>query len=287
MSKTPTIKENLRYDDIENEDFETLLDEEFLDIENFLNSYIVKEVDEENVDLTIDKLRNYMPQNKNEEIIKNENMDLYSKVRTSIGLLKMQFKIFNKLYLIASIILVLCGVIGTIKLNLNPYLCAYTVSPIPIIIGLAEILRGKEENMWELELSYKYSFREILFAKLVIISTTAIALTLVTSLILTGTYSEVSLLRIINICLIPTCFISLISLILASIYRGMNSIVLSTSIWMVVSNMVDNHTINYIVNVKNYKLFLVLIFLFGLTMVASKVFYKKSINFIDYKNLDF
>lgn len=287
MSKTPTIKENLRYDDIENEDFEILLDEEFLDIENFLNSYIVKEVDEESIDLTIDKLRNYMPQNKNEEIIKNENMNLYSKVSTSMGLLKMQFKIFNKLYLIASIILVLCGVIGTIKLNLNPYLCAYTVSPIPILIGLAEILRGKEENMWELELSYKYSFREILFAKLVIISTTAIALTLVTSLILTGTYSEVSLLRIINICLIPTCFISLISLILASIYRGMNSIVLSTSIWMVVSNMVDNHTINYIVNVKNYKLFLVLILLFGLTMVASKVFYKKSINFIDYKNLDF
>lgn len=287
MSKTPTIKENLRYDYIENEDFEILLDEEFLDIENFLNSYIVKEVDEENVDLTIDKLRHYMPQNKNEEIIKNENMNLYSKVSTSMGLLKMQFKIFNKLYLIASIILVLCGVIGTIKLNLNPYLCAYTVSPIPILIGLAEILRGKEENMWELELSYKYSFREILFAKLVIISTTAIALTLVTSLILTGTYSEVSLLRIINICLIPTCFISLISLILASIYRGMNSIVLSTSIWMVVSNMVDNHTINYIVNVKNYKLFLVLILLFGLTIIASKLFYKKSINFIDYKNLDF
>ncbi|KKY00397.1 hypothetical protein VN21_14360, partial [Paraclostridium benzoelyticum] len=279
MSKTPTIKENLRYDDIENEDFEILLDEEFLDIENFLNSYIVKEVDEENVDLTIDKLRNYMPQNKNEEIIKNENMNLYSKVSTSMGLLKMQFKIFNKLYLIASIILVLCGVIGTIKLNLNPYLCAYTVSPIPILIGLAEILRGKEENMWELELSYKYSFREILFAKLVIISTTAIALTLVTSLILTGTYSEVSLLRIINICLIPTCFISLISLILASIYRGMNSIVLSTSIWIVVSNMVDNDTINYIVNVKNYKLFLVLILLFVLTMIASKLFYKKSINF--------
>lgn len=287
MSKTPTIKENLRYDDIENEDFEILLDEEFLDIENFLNSYIVKEVNKENIDLTIDKLRNYMPQNKNEEIIKNENMDLYSKVRTSIGLLKMQFKIFNKLYLIASIILVLCGVIGTIKLNLNPYLCAYTVSPIPIIIGLAEILRGKEENMWELELSYKYSFREILFAKLVIISTTAIALSLVTSLILTGTYSEVSLLRIINICLIPTCFISLISLILASIYRGMNSIVLSTSIWIVVSNMVDKDTINYIVNVKNYKLFLVLILLFVLTMIASKLFYKKSINFIDYKNLDF
>lgn len=283
MSKTPTIKEHLRYDDIENEDFEILLDEEFLDIENFLNSYIVKNVNEENIDLTMDKLRNYMPQNKNE----NENVYLYSKVRTSIGLLKMQFKIFNKLYLIASMMLVLCGVIGTIKLNLNPYLCAYTVSPIPILIGLAEILRGKEENMWELELSYKYSFREILFAKLVIISTTAIALSLVTSLILTGTYSEVSLLKIINICLIPTCFISLISLILASIYRGMNSIVLSTSIWIVVSNMVDKNTINYIVNVNNYKLFLVLILLCVFIMVASKLFYKKSINFIDYKNLDF
>ena len=57
MNKTPTIKENLKYDDIDNEDFEALLDEELLDIENFLNSYIVKKVDEEKIDLTIDKLK--------------------------------------------------------------------------------------------------------------------------------------------------------------------------------------------------------------------------------------
>lgn len=287
MNKTPAIKENLKSDDIDNGEFEALFKEELVDIENFLECYIVKKVDEEKIDLTIDKLRNYMPKNKNEETPAIENTCLLNKFRTSIELLKIQFNIFNKMYLLVSIIIVLCGVVGAIRFKLNPYLCAYTISPIPILLGLAEILRGKEENMWELELSYKYSFREIVFAKLVIISITSIVLSLVMSLILTGTYSEVNLFKIINICLIPACLISLISLILASIYRSMNSITLSTSIWIIGSNIVDKNTIRYIVNISNYKLFLVVILLCIFTVFASKIFYKKSINFIDYKNFDF
>lgn len=287
MNKTSDMIKNLKFDNLSNEEFEDILDEELVDIENFLDSYIVKKVDEEKIDFTIDKLRIYMPQNKNEEVISIKKASVLNKVKINIDLLKMQFKIFNKMYLLLSIIIIFCGLVGTIRFKLNPYMCAYTISPIPILLGLVETLRGKDENVWELELSYKYSFREIVLSKLVIVGITSIVISLVISLVLAGTYSEVNLFKIINICLIPSCFISFISLILASIYRSMNSITLSTSIWIIGCNIVDKNTIKNIVNINNYKLFTIFLLLCIFTILASKIFYKKSINFIDYKNLDF
>ncbi|WP_250674461.1 hypothetical protein LZ906_007535 [Paraclostridium ghonii] len=287
MNKTSDMIENLKFDNLSNEEFEDILDEELVDIENFLDSYIVKKADEEKIDFTIDKLRIHMPQNKNEEVISIKKGSVLNKVKINIDLLKMQFKIFNKMYLLLSIIIIFCGLVGTIRFKLNPYMCAYTISPIPILLGLVETLRGKDENVWELELSYKYSFREIVLSKLVIVGITSIVISLVISLVLARTYSEVNLFKIINICLIPSCFISFISLILASIYRSMNSITLSTSIWIIGCNIVDKNTIKNIVNINNYKLFTIFLLLCIFTILASKIFYKKSVNFIDYKNLDF
>ncbi|EPZ54048.1 RNA polymerase sigma factor, sigma-70 family protein [[Clostridium] sordellii ATCC 9714] len=60
-NKTSSKINNIRYDDINDYEFENLLEEDLLDIENFLDSYVVKKVDEEKIDLTIETLRNYMP----------------------------------------------------------------------------------------------------------------------------------------------------------------------------------------------------------------------------------
>ena len=58
MKKTPSKINNMRCYDINDYEFENLLEEDLLDIENFLDSYIVKKVDEEKVDLSIEALRN-------------------------------------------------------------------------------------------------------------------------------------------------------------------------------------------------------------------------------------
>ncbi|GAA0103983.1 hypothetical protein UT300013_06050 [Paraclostridium sordellii] len=286
-NKTSSKINNIRYDDINDYEFENLLEEDLLDIENFLDSYVVKKVDEEKVDLTIETLRTYMPKNSSENLVVNKNIYLLNKIRTNMELMKIQFMLFNKIYIIASLILTLGGLIGAIKYNLNPYVSSYTIAPIPILLGLVEILRGKEEGVWELELSYKYSFREIIFAKLTIIGITSIAISLFMSFILANTYSEVNLLKLINTSLIPICFISIVSLVTASIYRSMNSIALSTGIWIICSNMVDSNTFKNIANVSNLKLFTMVVILGILTIVSLRLFYKKSINFIDYKKFDF
>ncbi|EPZ54050.1 hypothetical protein H477_4234 [[Clostridium] sordellii ATCC 9714] len=67
----------------------------------------------------------------------------------------------------------------------------------------------------------------------------------------------------------------------------MNSIALSTGIWIICSNMVDSNTFKNIANVSNLKLFTMVVILGILTIVSLRLFYKKSINFIDYKKFDF
>ncbi len=287
MSKIPSKINDMRYDDIDDYEFENMLEEELLDIENFLDSYVVKKVDEDKIDLTIEVLREYMPEVKNENIVEKNSTYLLNKIKSNVELFKIQFKLFNKLYIIASLLLTLGGVIGGVRYNLNPYVAIYTISPIPVILGLVEVLRGKEDGVWELELSFKYSFREIVFAKLIIIGITSIVISLAMSFILANTYSQVNLLKLINTSLIPICFISIVSLVTASICRGINSIALSTGIWVICSNMVDSNTFKNIANVSNLKLFSVVIILGILTAIALKVFYKKSINFIDYRKFDF
>lgn len=287
MNKTPSKTNNMRCDDINDYEFENLLEEDLLDIESFLDSYVVKKVDEEKIDLTVETLRRYMPQNVGEDLVVSKKTCLLNKIKANSEVLKMQFMLFNKMYIIGSLILTLGALIGTMKYNLNPYLSSYTIAPIPVLLGLVELLRGKEEGVWELELSYRYSFREIVFAKLIIIGITSIGISLFMSFILANTYSEVNLLKIINTSLIPICFISTVSLITASIYRSMNSIALSTGIWIICSSMVDSNTFKNFANVSNLKLFLIVGILGILTMISLKMFYKKSINFIDCKKFDF
>lgn len=52
---------SLRCKSIEEDDFENLLDEDLIDIENFLDSYIVSKVDDKQIDLTIERLKEYIP----------------------------------------------------------------------------------------------------------------------------------------------------------------------------------------------------------------------------------
>lgn len=48
-------------ENIEGNQFEELLESYFLDIKPFLDSYIVTNVDDKNIDLTINILKSYMP----------------------------------------------------------------------------------------------------------------------------------------------------------------------------------------------------------------------------------
>jgi hypothetical protein len=277
----------LRCENANDEEFENLLEEDLLDIENFLESYVVEKRDEQSVDDTIDVLRAYMPKEVNESMVNQKKVKLLNNIKSSLELVKLNLSLVSKMYWILSLLLILGGLVITIKSKLNIYTSVLTIAPIPILLGLIELIKGKDENVWELELSYKYSLKEIIFSKLIIIGAFSIGISFIMSLFLVNTYSEINLLKMINMWLIPIFITSSISLIMVSIYRSINSITLCVAIWIVQATLVSTEKIENIIGISNITLLFILAISI-VTMAGSlKLFYKRTINYIDYKSYDF
>lgn len=274
---------NLRCENIEDEQFEELLEADLTDIEDFLDSYVVSKVDEEKIDSTIDVLKLHMPKEEVQHVKVQEY--LLDRIKENISLVKFQFSLISKVYFIASLLLILLGTITTIRLNLSIYLSASIIAPIPILIGIFEIIKGREENVWELELSYKYSLREIVFSRLIIINVVSVLISIMMSLILNNAYSQINLLKMISIWLIPIFLVGSVSLIVTSFYRGINSIALCISIWIL--GAMSIRVYETIADITHINTFMILGISVIFTLVSMKFFYKKSINSIDTRTFDF
>lgn len=282
MKKNQNIH-TLRCENIDDEQFENLLEEDLLDIEDFLNSYVVNKVDEQKIDSTIDILKSYMPKVEEQEL-KNHSRILES-IKNNIELIKFQFSLISKVYFIASLLLMLVGTITIIKLNLSIYLSASIIAPIPILLGIFEIIKGRDENVWELELSYKYSLREIILSRLIIINVISILISITMSIILNNTYLEINLLEMISIWLIPIFLVGSISLIITSLYKSINSIALCISIWIL--GVMSISIYGKIADISNINMFMVLGISTIFAVISTRVFYKKCINSIDFRIIDF
>lgn len=277
----------LNYDDLNDIEFDNLIDEDLKEIELFLDSYMVKKVDDEKIENTIDVLREYIPKQAEEGIAIKLKQSLIGNIKSIINLAQFNISLVSKSYWIISLVLILLGVIATKKFNFNIYSSAIIMSPIPILLGIFELIKGKEENVWELELSYKYSLKETLLCKIVIILIFSILISLIMTVTLYNTNCEISLLKMIKLSLIPMFVTSAISLVIVSLYRNSNSIGVCVAIWMIQAATIDEKTIENILTIDNLTIIFMLIVSIILTIYASKLFYKMSVNYTDYKNCDF
>ena len=273
MKKSHNIHK-LRCENIENEQFESLLEADLMDIEDYLNSYVVNQIDEEKIDSTIDILKAYMP--KEEIETAKKDIRIFHVIKENIGLIKLQLSLISKLYLVLSLLLILVGTIATVKLNLSVYLSASIIAPIPILLGIFEIIKGREENVWELELSYKYSLREIILSRLIIINVISILISIIISINLNNIYSQINLFNMISIWLIPIFAISSVSLVITSVYRSMNSIALCMAVWILGAMGISLY--EKITDIANINLSIALgISVIGV-VISSKLFYKEKHN---------
>ena len=274
---------NLRCENLDDEQFEDLVEADLIDIEKFLDSYVVNKVDEQKVDSTIDTLKSYMPRVEVQAI--NEESTFLERIKNNIELVKFQFSLISKAYFISSLLLILVGIITTIELNLSIYLSASIIAPIPILLGIFEIIKGRDDNVWELELSYKYSLREIVLSRLIIINAVSIVISIIISIGLNNTYSEINLFKMISIWLIPIFVVASISLVITSLYRSINSITLCMAIWIL--GVLGISIYEKIAEITNVNTSIVLGISLISLVISSKLFYKNSVNSIDYRTFDF
>ncbi len=266
-----------KYKNIDDDKFEDLLEEDLKEIENFLDSYIVPEVNEYKIEATIDVLRDYMPVTE-----RKHKVNLYPNVKSSLELIKLNLFFVSKLYWFLSLLLVLLGTIITVKFEFNIYETAISIAPIPILLGVFELIKGRDESVWEIELSYKYSLREILLSKIIIIGVFSIGIGLIISILLTNTYSSVNILKMLVLWLIPIFLTSSVSLVIVSIYRSINSIAICLSIWILSIILMNNIQLN----ISHFAELAVLALSFITMIYSLRLFYKQSINFYDYQYQD-
>lgn len=193
-----------------------------------LECYVVKMPSQADINDTIDNLREFVPRKKGK-----------TKVLGIIGTAAKEIGFMSNTYWFISFGLFILGAYsiwmndGSIINSKNPYISAVILSPIPFILGIIEVFRGREEGVIELELACKISIGEIMFSRLIIICIYNILLNTVLSIVLVYFNSGILLLRMTLMWLAPFTVISGIGLILVSRLRGSYVAAIFTGVWMV------------------------------------------------------
>lgn len=193
-----------------------------------MECYVVKMPSQSEINSTIDNLRGFVPRKKSRTKI----IGLLEMAAREIGFMSSTYWLISfALFILGAYSIWMNG--GSIINNRNPYVSGVLLAPMPFILGIIEIFKGREEGVIELELSCKISIGEIMFSRLIIICIYSILLNTMLSIVLVYFNSGILLLRITLMWLAPFTVISGIGLILVSKMRGSYVAVIFTGVWMV------------------------------------------------------
>ena len=211
-------------------DFEAIdhLDEqEFKALKKILSDYTVPFPSDYQIEATVKTLKQYVPsKQKNYEGYSEKLQILFSRALTEAGLI-------SKTYWLSSVVLFVMGYLLTSVINNNYYYGVAILAPIPFILGLLEVLKGREQGVLEIELTCKISAREIMLSRLVVIGLYNTFLNTLFSAITSLIMPEVVLWKIMISWIAPFTFISCLALWLAMRVRGGFAVTAVLSIWMV------------------------------------------------------
>ncbi|WP_312476584.1 hypothetical protein [Neobacillus sp.] len=128
------------------------------ELEEWLNEFNIEYPNEEEIDQTIAKLHQYVPEKKKIQHTPRLFQHAYKELLATTRL----FWITNLIYLVTGIGFIFLG-------GGNPYMTLFLLAPLPVLISLIDVFRGRDEGMIELELSFKHSPSQLILSKLAII----------------------------------------------------------------------------------------------------------------------
>ncbi|WP_251860846.1 RNA polymerase sigma factor [Clostridium sp. Marseille-Q2269] len=209
---------------------EVFNDAEFLDIsqeemKQFIDTfsdYSIQYPAESEIDQCVENLRVYVPKNKN----------LAQGFEKFLRRGQIEISYINKLYWIISIVIFLITFKLAISMNIDPYKVIILIGPIPLLLGLVEIFKGKENNMLELELSFKISGKEMVISRIIVIGIFNIILNTAISLVLFKTGLDIQILKINILWIVPFIWINLMAFIIAKKVRGYYVSLGAISLWV-------------------------------------------------------
>ncbi|MDD2360915.1 MAG: hypothetical protein PHE66_10820 [Syntrophaceticus schinkii] len=203
--------------------------QELIELQELFKEYSVPLPSEGMIEATINDLRQYVPEKKNTFEL------LCERIHHLVHHAASDLTFMNKGYWISSLVIFILGYLITVTVGHNPCNTILLLSPIPFIIGILEICRGREEKVLELELACKVSPQEMMLSRLVVIGLYSIVLNSALACAFSAVEPGMLIWRITLLWLTPLTVIGSLTLWLAGRIRGGYVVTAMLSLWVVLA----------------------------------------------------
>ncbi|MCA0987515.1 hypothetical protein [Guptibacillus algicola] len=236
------------------------------EIANYLEHYTVEYPDDDAIDQTIESLRAYVPEPQSNGAAIREKLQ---------GLLRhsaREISVIGSLFWVMNVIFFICGFSYVLFFEGDPYSTMFFLAPIPFLIGLGEVFKGREAGLYEIELACKYSAQHIMMSRLFVIGTYNFVISAVLICALSVTIENILLLKLVGYWILPTTLVSSVGLFLTIRFRSSITVPVTLAIWFTTSMMISQS-----VDMKNY-LESLSAGVYSIALIASLVFLFLQIN---------
>lgn len=213
-------------------------DEALNNLLSYMQQYTVEFPSEEEIDETIEVLRQYVPR-------KNKPLkDFCNLAKTAAE----EIAYINKAYWTICSLLFLAGYWFSIN-NTNSYITIMALAPLPFILGIVEIFKARDSGVLEIEMTCKISAYEIMLSKILVMGIYSIFMNTVLSSVLCMFNSNINLWKLSIMWLTPLTLVSGISLFIARNFKGDYTMAAIISTWSAIILYIyfNKKLLNYIV----------------------------------------
>jgi len=201
-----------------------ITEEEAQALSDFLLKIEVPYPNAQEVDRTIDVVRLHM---------KRGQGGARYRLKRLLQLTITEVSVISPFYWLVSAALYMAGLIMIgLHLNIVPELVLFTLSPIPFLLGLVEVFRGRDEGMLELEMSCTFNAPSIMLSKLTIVGLYNIGLNVLCSLVFVHFAQQAYLGMITLLWMVPFTIISGLGLLMALYSRGSTAMSGMLACWL-------------------------------------------------------
>lgn len=210
--------------------FDIDMDQELVEIEQeiefMLDEYDVEFPSEEEMMMTIEAMRPYVP----EKV--NKWKTVYGRVESILQHSAREVFYITPLFWLLNGVFLLVSIGAVLLTEVNPYLVALVFAPLATITGLLEVLKSKNNGMAELELSLKYNLQELILSKLVIVGGFNLVLNVLLTACISVIYPEIWIGKMALYWITPFTVMSAVSLIVVASTRQSYVITGGLVIWL-------------------------------------------------------
>jgi len=202
-----------------------ITDSEMTRLENLLIRYNIPPVPHKQLERTVESLRQYVPK---KQSLWNRQAERLADVLTTA---RHDAPFFSWGYWLACLAFFAMGYWVIAIAKDNAYATVLLMAPIPFILGLLELFKGRDAGMTEMEMSCKLSIRELILARMVVIGAYSILLNTLLSVFIYYSQPGAYFWQLTLIWLTPFTFISAIALYIAQKVRSGYAVAFFLATW--------------------------------------------------------